>query len=205
MLWLLVFISVLLVGLDVLVGRHHSRKSAIVGLDGDLDADETLFELPWQSRVSVASALLAVACMSFYGGAQFVRTAIDTATQGDVISAGILVVIAFFFFAGWAHALSYCIGGAMNQICEKSWPGRNSWPKVLDYLYYSAGGVFLFFVVLQASTTPASEAWFSVTFGIFVLNIKLLKTSIELFPDMYANKVAVRNFERKTVVSTVWR
>lgn len=204
MLWILISISVALVVVDILMGRYYAKKSTIVGLDGDTDDGETLVELPWQSRISIVLALLAVACTSFYGGAFFVYAALETAAQGDVISGGGRVVIAFFFFAFWAHALSYCVGGAMYQICEKLWPGKKSWPKVLDYLYYSAGGVFLFFVVLQTSTSPVSEAWFSVAFGIFVLNLKLLKTSIELFPDMYANKVAVRNFERKAVVFRVW-
>ncbi len=203
MIWVLISVSVFLVGLDILLGRRYSKRPTIVSLDGDLD-EEALVELPWQSRVSIAVALLAVACMSFYGGALFVRTALDTATQGDLSSAGIRVVIAFFFFTGWAHLLFYCVGGAMNQICEKCWPEKKSWPKVLDYFYYFAGGFFLFFVVMQTYTSPASEIWYSVSFGIFVLNLKILKTSIELFPDIYANKIAVRNFERKTVISRIW-
>ena len=96
-----------------------------------------------------------------------------------LLSDGHLVVFVLVSF--FTHTVGYSFGGFLNRW---PWNGR-LWPKGIDYLYYLFGTLVL--AVLLAQIYGESEVllkalkW-EVFFGIFLFNMKIFKTSYEIFP-----------------------
>jgi hypothetical protein len=89
------------------------------------------------------------------------------------------------FFA--IHFLGYCFSGAFHSLSSK-YAGLSLWPKILDYPYYALGSYLL--IGILANLYKQEEAGIvlsemEVMFGVYLLNLKIFKTSYEVFPESW--------------------
>ena len=114
----------------------------------------------------------------------FVYTGLS-ATQRPSLSL-VLMAFAALFTLGllFVHVFAYCFAGVLNR-----WPfGGRFWPKGIDYVYYMFGSAVLALLVAeiygeQAIRVEALRV--EVVIGVYLFNLKLLKTSYELFPGTF--------------------
>ncbi len=102
----------------------------------------------------------------------------------------------FIIIGAGLHYFAYCLGGAL-----KAWLGA-AWPKLIDYPYYTAGAVLLVWIASQTSAGEQLVALrFEIVSGMILLNLKILKTSTEIFPTLYASPFnLVRTWPLRTVI-----
>jgi hypothetical protein len=108
---------------------------------------------------------------------------------------GALLLLSFSAISFSLHILFFYFGGFIRSAMERHISAR-SWPKIIDYLYYSIGALFLLFLLFEYGGSGASNGLklaTQIVSGTFLLNAKLIKTSIEIFPEKFASeRVAVR-------------
>ena len=112
---------------------------------------------------------------------------LENIAPSDFDSLLILLGILFVSSAVFIHFLGYCFSGVLNK-----WPFEGVlWPKSFDYIYYICAFVLLITIAaglydLNDFVTSISKT--EIIIGVYLLNLKIFKTSYELFPNKYQHK-----------------
>jgi len=96
------------------------------------------------------------------------------------------------------HILFYCFGGVVASLFPKK-----LWPKVIDYPYYLAAAALLIMIAYNIQSSQGDLiriAGYEIVVGILVLNLKILKTSVELFTCFGHPTELIRTLPPKGVV-----
>lgn len=99
-----------------------------------------------------------------------------------------LVAVSFLMFATHSHVMSFYFGGWIKRRVDKLF-GGNAWPKVIDYPYYIFS-VALVSMLIFSYVGQQVSLWvvhLEIVGALYLLSLKLLKTSIEVYPKVFAS------------------
>ena len=135
-----------------------------------------------------ASVLLMATLIIFYIAWQILSEGNYALNEFVIGEIWICVLIAFILLLIGIHAIGYCYHGMLYK-----WTS-GKWPKIIDYFYYIAASIFLFLLLDSSKQTII----YDILVGSILFNLKILKTTIEVFTNSYNKDVAlIRSIYRR--------
>lgn len=138
------------------------------------------------SLLFVLGALVAL----MWGSTQYVHTALARTSGHTFFQVVIAFAYLFVLAALFVHAFCYCFSGLLHRV------GGRLWPKGIDYIYYVFGALALILIaanIFEEKALVADAIRGEILGGIYLFNLKIFKTSYDLFPALQSSGHWVRD------------